>query len=252
MVTKARIRNRILGLLLRTLPKEFKRRLGAHLGVPDVRWSLMQLRRFDFVAKHIMDVGAYKGNWTRLCLDIFPEATITCIEPQDAYQKELQELAKINLNVQVIKTLLGRSVYDNIPFDEIGPGSSILFNCQGKTTKPMTTINGLIENGVCKPPELLKLDTQGYEVEILEGYTHSFDTCQVIQIEINLLPIVQGAPLLNEVINFLYKRGFVMFDVTELIRAPSDGTVWQIDALFCRIDSPLRRERVWRNTLPNK
>jgi len=90
------------------------------------------------------------------------------------------------------------------------------------------------------------LDVQGYEVEVLEGWTIGFDRCEVIQSEISLLPIVPKAPLLHEFVSYLYKRGFVMFDVDELIRAPSDGATWQIDAMFCRLDSYLRTERVWR------
>jgi hypothetical protein len=90
------------------------------------------------------------------------------------------------------------------------------------------------------------LDVQGYELEILEGFTKNFDVCQVIQIEISLLPIVKGAPILHEVVNYLYRREFVTCDVDELIRAPLDGAVWQIDAMFCRIDSYLRTERIWR------
>jgi len=246
MTSKARIGNRILGLLLRALPKDLKRRLGVHLGAPDVRWSLTQLRRFGFVPEHVLDVGAFKGDWTRICLNVFPDANITSVEPQDVAQEELKKLASEHPNVKVIQTLLGSSVRDNVPFDEIGSGSSILFNCQGKSTRPMTTINRLIENGVCKPPELLKLDTQGYELEILEGYTRDFDTCHVIQCELSLLPLVPGAPLLDEVVSYLHQRGFVMFDVEEIIHSPSDGAVWQIDALFCRIDSPLRMERTWR------
>ena len=251
MTSKARIGNRILGLLLRTLPKDLKRRLGVHLGAPDVRWSLTQLRRFGFVPEHVLDVGAFKGDWTRICLNVFPDANITSVEPQDVAQEELKKLASEHPNVKVIQTLLGSSVRDNVPFDEIGSGSSLLFNYQGKTTRPMTTINRLIENGVCKPPELLKLDTQGYELELLEGYTNRFDACQVIQIEISLLPIVQGAALLHEVVSYLYGRGFVMFDVNELIRAPSDGAVWQIDAFFCRVDSQLRSDRIWGKKTSN-
>jgi len=237
---------KIFGLLLQVLPYAWKRRLSAHLGGPDVRWSLLQLPRFGFIPKHIMDVGAFKGDWTRVCFEVFPEATITCIEPQDAPQEELRNLASRHSNINVIQTLLGRSVGNSVPFEEKGSGSSVLMNSNGGTKKPMTTIDALIEQGHCQPPELLKLDVQGYEIEVLEGYTHDFDACKVIQCEINLLPIVQGAPLLHEIVNYLYSREFVMFDVDELIRAPSDGAVWQIDALFCRTDSPLRRERVWR------
>jgi hypothetical protein len=51
--------------------------------------------------------------------------------------------------------------------------------------------------------------------------------------------------LFHELIAYLQCRGFLMFDVTELIRSPSDGAIWQIDALFCRVASKLRLERVW-------
>jgi hypothetical protein len=114
----------------------------------------------------------------------------------------------------------------------------------------MTSIDALIEWGYCQPPELLKLDVQGYELEILEGYKRHFDACQVIQSEISLVPIIEGAPLLHDVVNYLHERRFVMFDVDELIRAPSDGAVWQIDALFCRMDSRLRKDRVWKSGIP--
>jgi FkbM family methyltransferase len=239
---------KMFGFLLRILPPEQKRRLGADLGVLDMRESLRQLCRFGFIPKHVMDVGAFKGDWTRICLDIFPGAAIMCIEPQDAPQEELNKLASEHSNVKVIQTLLGRTERENVPFEEIGSGSSVLLNSRKEEKRSMTTINSLIESGLCKPPELLKLDVQGYELEVLEGYTHDFDACKVIQCEISLLPIVQGAPLLHEVVSYLYKRGFVMFDVDELIRAPSDGATWQIDALFCCVDSPLRTKRIWRRT----
>jgi FkbM family methyltransferase len=179
---------------------------------------------------------------------VFPEANITCIEPQDSCQRELQELAGKYSNVQIIQILLGRFKQDEVPFDEIGSGSSVLLSRGKGTTKPMTSIDALIDSGSCKPPVFLKLDVQGYELEILEGYKRNLDACHVIQCEISLLPIVQGAPLLHDVVKYLHEKGFVMFDVDELIRAPSDGAVWQIDALFCRFDSFLRSERIWRLT----
>ena len=63
------------------------------------------------------------------------------------------------------------------------------------------------------------------------------------------LPIATGAPLLDAVVSYLYQRGFVMFDVDELIRSTSDGAVWQIDALFCRMNSPIRTQRVWEKRM---
>jgi hypothetical protein len=226
--------NNILQLILKKLPEDFKRRLGVHLGVPDVGWSLMQLRRFGFAPKHALDVGAYFGDWTRTCLEVFPEVAVTCVEPQTWCQNQLIGL-------------LGRIEKDRSPFQDQGSGSSVLLTSDtAAQSKAMTTIDALIKKGECEPPELLKLDVQGYEIEVLEGWTLGFECCQVIECELSLIPIVQGAPVLHEVVGYLYERGFVMCDVDELIRAPSDGAVWQLDALFCRVDSPIRINRSWR------
>ena len=243
------VRQKILQLLLRNIPCTWRRRLGVHLGMPDIRWSLMQLRRFGFLPKNTMDVGAFRGDWTRTCLEIFPHAKVVCIEPQNAEALGLTSLERTFPNVKVIQTLLGSSARDDVPFRDSGPGSSVLeVGSNEKMGKPtrMTTIDSLIGSGACPPPEFLKLDVQGYEIEVLEGWTKHFDRCQVIQCEISLLPLVPGGPLLHELVAYLERRGFVMFDVTELIRSPSDGAVWQIDALFCPANSKLRRERVWR------
>ncbi len=240
------LRTQVLKAMLDIMPAGWKTRLSIHLGAPHVSWSLRQLKRFGFSPKHVLDVGAFEGEWALACLDIFPEAFITCIEPQDRQQPRLQALASRIHKMQVIQTLLGDSSRAQVPFMDVGSGSSILQSAEEtSSTKPMTTIDALVQSGRCMAPDLIKLDVQGYEIRVLEGWTIGFDRCEVIQCEISLLPLVPGGPLLHELVGYLERRGFVMFDVTELIRSPSDGAVWQLDALFCRVDSRLRRERVW-------
>ena len=228
------------------LPKNVKRRLGVHLGAPDLEWSLRQLRRFGFCPKHILDVGAFEGGWATMCLQMFPASHITCIEPQEASQRTLRDFEGNHPNVKVVQTLLGRHVRERVPFEDRGTGSCVFCGVCGEgSAKPMTTIDALISKDVCCPPEFLKLDVQGYEIEVLEGWTRGFEQCEVIQIEMSLLPLVPGAPLLHEVVAYLHRRGFVIYDIEELICSPSDGAVWQIDVLCCRENSPLRTERVW-------
>jgi FkbM family methyltransferase len=236
-----------LQILLHLLPREWKRRLGVYLGCCDLNWSLEQMKRFGFMPRNVLDVGAFQGEWAKSCLKVYPQAHIMCIEPQEDAQSKLRGLARQHPNLKVIQTLLGSQVSPHIPFQEIGSGSSVLLHPYGNvSTKPMTTIDQLIFGKWLDPPELVKLDVQGYEKEVLKGWVRGFEKCQVIECEISLLPLVTGSPLLPEIIEYLQMRDFVIFDITELIRSPSDGTVWQIDALFCRKDSPLRTDRVWR------
>jgi FkbM family methyltransferase len=242
----AGIRHKVSAQLMNSIPVSIRRRVAIHLGRPDPHWSLSLLRRLGFNPRSTMDVGAFVGDWSRICLRVFPETHITCVEPQDATQKQLQELASRHSNVRVVKTLLGRQERTGVPFAGFGPGSSVLLSGSKDASRQMTTIDRLIDDGLCQAPELLKLDVQGYEMEILEGYINHFDACRVIQCELSLLPLIPGAPLLQEMMSYLDRRGFVMFDIDEIIHGPKDGAVWQIDAIFCRTDSSLRNERVWR------
>ena len=50
------------------------------------------LRARGFLPKHIVDVGANHGSWTRAALNYFPEAYYTLIEPQDYLKKDVQDL----------------------------------------------------------------------------------------------------------------------------------------------------------------
>jgi FkbM family methyltransferase len=239
------IRSKLLSLALRLLPDEVRTKVAVHLGKPDCRFSLFQLRRFGFSPRQVLDVGAYRGEWARTCLDVWPHASALCIEPQQLPQEALRRLSNDYApQVEIRQGLLGADDREAVPFAEVGTGSSVLGATTAAATRPMWSIDRLIGDGLPQP-DLVKIDVQGYELEVLEGFAKNLPKCGVLQLELSLLPIARGAPLIHDVIAYLKGRGFVMFDIDELIRAPSDAAVWQIDALFCQESSPLRERRSW-------
>ena len=50
------------------------------------------LKRFGFDPKHVLDVGANRGNWTRTALKYFPHAAYTLVEPQGELKVYIQDL----------------------------------------------------------------------------------------------------------------------------------------------------------------
>src|SRR5580704_5807632 len=50
------------------------------------------LKRNGFNPKHIIDVGANKGTWTRRALSFFPDANYTLVEPQDHLRGHIQDM----------------------------------------------------------------------------------------------------------------------------------------------------------------
>jgi hypothetical protein len=86
-----------------------------------------------------------------------------------------------------------------------------------------------------RPPDLIKLDTQGSELDILRGAAGLLPTATAILCECWLFPgYGKATPLWLEVANFLREQGFEIFDFGWVYRRPSDQRPATVDILFVR------------------
>ncbi len=104
--------------------------------------------------------------------------------------------------------------------------------------------------------DVLKLDTQGSELEILEGADQTLRSVLAIQVEVEFSPMYQDQPLFGQVDAFLRERGFSLFDlatyrgrrVTLRPVQPTRGQVLWGQAVYLRDDdgsvAPARRLRL--------
>jgi hypothetical protein len=82
---------------------------------------------------------------------------------------------------------------------------------------------------------LLKVDTQGHELPVLQGGTRTLDRCVGVQLELSLLPL-RGQALYIELIAWLEARGFDSGTCCRLCR-PAQGRMLQMDGLLFRRDA---------------
>lgn len=80
----------------------------------------------------------------------------------------------------------------------------------------------------------LKLDTQGFEMQVLAGIGSYLDVIVGIQIELSLTPLYQGAVLYREALDYLLRAGFVLTDVMPGFRDPANGQLLQMDGIMFR------------------
>jgi FkbM family methyltransferase len=66
-------------------------------------------------------------------------------------------------------------------------------------------------------PDIIKLDTQGSELDILKGATKSLDTTCFIDIEVEFNPIYKNQPLFSDVDAFLRAHGFVLWRLPYIV-----------------------------------
>jgi FkbM family methyltransferase len=54
----------------------------------------------------------------------------------------------------------------------------------------------------------LKVDTQGWDLEVLRGAAHLIDRCEVLQVELSLIPVYRGVPMYVETLGYVSRLGF--------------------------------------------
>jgi FkbM family methyltransferase len=214
------------------------------LQMASVEWSLRNIRSLGFRPRQIVDVGAYVGAWARMAKSIFPEAQVLMIEAQQGKEAELRRVcAEYPGEVAYRMSLLGAEERDGVEFYEHEGGSSVLFEQSSierkKVQYPMRTLDAVAAGAGFGEAGLLKLDVQGYELEVLKGAPRLLLSAEAILMEVSLMEANRGAPLLHEVLGFMSERRFRTYDICSFMRRPLDHALWQSDFLFVKETSPL-------------
>lgn len=221
------------------------------LGAPNMFAGLRLLRDRGVAPHVVIDGGACVGHWTILFKSVFPEATILMIEPQEQHTNVLQRICeRYAPTVQFANVLIGPSDMNEVEFTVLedtsgGTGSSVLpehSNVPRHVAKlPMITMDNLLDRVGFVAPNFIKLDVQGYELEVLKGATRALSTAEFILLEVSIWQYNAGSPLLNEVLSWMDRSGFRAYEIFDLSRRP-DGILVQVDILFVRKESLLIRE----------
>ena len=218
---------------------------------PELRNTLRVLMQRGFRPQFVIDVGAYHGEWTKQFSEIFPESKVLMIEAQEGKRETLTEIcAHSGGRYSLAMNLLGPDDASDVVFTEMETGSSVFEESSSfsrrRISRQTTSLDSvLLERGLSGPISFLKLDVQGYELEVLKGAQDALLRTEFVLLEVSLIPINKGCPLVADVVNFMSERGFRLYDFCSQIRRP-DLVLWQADFLFVSQQSPLLPEsRFW-------
>jgi len=85
---------------------------------------------------------------------------------------------------------------------------------------------------------LLKVDTQGYEEEVLAGADLVLRSVSAMQLELSLVPLYRGAPSLGHMLEMCEGLGFQLHGLIPGIYEQKSGRLLQMDGLFLRNGTP--------------
>lgn len=182
----------------------------------------------------VLDIGGFKGNWTREVRAQFPSASFVIIEPNSH-----RELATVG--VPVFQEVVSSAIREVPWYSNQSTGDSIYRERTGHyaqiahVTRMTTTLDTLFPT---RRFDFIKIDCQGSEVDILEGGRILLADTEVLLLECSFAGQYNlGAPTFAEYIRVTDALGFAPLDIPELHRA--NGVLCQIDILFLRKTSPL-------------
>lgn len=191
----------------------------------------------------IIDVGAAAGTWSLGANEIFPNANYLLFEPLIEREKELIQVCKSNSNFKFVAKAAGTQtsfINFNISEDLDGSGVSDSLEINDHIRKvEVVRIDDEVQKQNLKGPYLIKLDTHGFEVPILEGCDNIINEVNLFIIECYGFHLIKGSLLFNEMCDLMVKKGFRLFDIVDIMRRSKDHAFWQCDAFFIRKNHPL-------------
>jgi hypothetical protein len=79
-------------------------------------------------------------------------------------------------------------------------------------------------------PDLMKLDVEGYELEVLSNATECMKHCQFIILEVSFIERHIGQPLFHEILPFMASQGFELYSFPEKMHLAQ--RIYVTDVLF--------------------
>jgi len=180
----------------------------------------------DFAPKTIFDVGANIGVAAKSYLQSFPNSAIYCFEPiRTTFEKLEKELSSAK-TVQCFNIGFG-SVAGVLPMlsDLAHPTRSKIIRERNRTYRdgatlvevPIDTLDNFCEAHDISNIDILKIDTEGYDLEVLKGGQSilSNGRVRVVLVEAGMNPDNDLHVPFRELYDFLQEVGFYLFALYE-------------------------------------
>ena len=240
-------------LLRHVLPPRIHARLKRSLGLPATRlhpdWQVLSLIGPVEKPHVVIDVGAHTGWFFHCWLDWCPQAQIVAFEPTAESFQRASELYGADPRVRLFQLGIGSQSGElafNILADSQVSNSflrprpaawqSIEYSTGAVSQRrvPVTTLDLFCSEHGVAGVYLLKIDVQGYELEVLKGATGILPHVGHVFVESGVQRLYEGAPSFAEICLFMESQGFHLMHLRAWHRG--NRVLVETDLLFRRND----------------
>lgn len=238
--------------MFRAAVKNGLRKMGYVASQYDHRRDPLAVRRRFFEVYGInlvLDVGANSGQFAQQLIESGYGGEIVSFDPLSSAFGKLSEAAQKHSNWHAVHCALGHeegSAEINVAGNSWSSSLLAMLPAHVKSaphsayvtkeTIQIRTLDALYPSySSIDSRAFLKIDTQGYTMKVLEGGNHTLEAIQGLQVEMSLVPLYDGEPLIGEMVSFLQNKGFTLVFVVPGFIDNSTGQQLQVDGVFFRV-----------------
>lgn len=193
--------------------------------------------------KTIIDIGT--GYGTPVLYNAFPEANILLIEPVKEFEDHLKKICKKYKNCNYLLIALGRENGEKEINVNVNSLTLSSFLERTKLTRPkstvekrkikITTLDDLALDLSLEDPIGLKIDTEGFELDVIKGAENFLKNVDFVITEVSILKRFKESYTFEEFIFEMHSKGFKVFDILNVVRPDPSGTNF-LDMVFVKGD----------------
>jgi FkbM family methyltransferase len=227
------------------------RKLGAKFGFD---FKMTDEERVILLLKHyginlVFDVGANTGQYAKELFSLGYEGRIVSVEPLSQAYDILIKNSKKNKNWEIVdrcaigdkeeeveinitENSVSSSLLDVLPEHTSAEPASKIIGKEKVKVHRLDSISGkyIRTNDII----FLKIDTQGFEENVIKGAAETIKKAKGIQLEMSLVKLFEGQKLYMELIEQLKSWGFFLNSVEPAFTNKQTGRLLQINGLFFR------------------
>lgn len=221
----------------------------------------------------ILDVGANVGGSIREFKGLWPDAKIHAFEPQEECWSDLEAAQNVFSEGDIVinRTAVGNAFSEGSAFfthdlskgisgfNKINLGSLDSVHLKTLAEKdpeavqayenalnhersvPVLRLDDYMRSHEIGRVDLVKIDTQGYEPEVLEGAGEKLRDVDVVLTELMFFDYYERSLTFSDIERFLIPAGFRLYDISHISKNPMNGRTDWVDVIY--VNERLRRSK---------